>query len=135
MSEESAKASVHQTEMILGTLLRAGVVLSLAIVILGTVISFSHHPDYASSPSELGRLTQPGAAFPRNLHQVVAGVKRLEGRSVVVVGLMLLIATPVMRVAVSILIFVHQRDWIFTAITSVVLMLLLLSFVLGRVEG
>jgi uncharacterized membrane protein len=52
-----------------------------------------------------------------------------------VLGLLLLIATPVMRVAVSVLIFVHQRDWTFVVITSVVLVLLVLSFVLGRVEG
>lgn len=53
---------------------------------------------------------------------------------VMMMGLLLLIATPVMRVAVSILAFAVQRDWRFVAITSVVLALLLLSFLLGNVE-
>jgi uncharacterized membrane protein len=50
-------------------------------------------------------------------------------------GLLLLIATPVLRVAVSILAFVYQRDRAFVAITSIVLALLLTSFVLGRGGG
>jgi uncharacterized membrane protein len=133
--EESKQARVHQVELIISTLLRVGVASSLSIVILGTILSFSHHPDYTSSPAELTRLTQPGAAFPRSVSQVISGVMRLEGRAVVTVGLLLLIATPVMRVGVSVFIFVHQRDWTFVTITSVVLLLLLLSFALGRAEG
>ena len=143
MSEEQKRLSagpggaarVHQVEMILSVLLRTGVVLSLTIIVLGTLLSFSHHPDYTSSTGELKRLTRPGAVFPMALAQVMSGLGRFEGRSVVVLGLLLLIATPVMRVAVSVLIFVHQRDWIFVVITTVVLGLLILSFFLGRVEG
>jgi uncharacterized membrane protein len=143
MSEEQRRlsagpqgaAKVHQVEMVLSTLLRSGVVLSLTIIVLGTLLSFAHHPDYTSSTGELRRLTRPGAVFPIAISQVVSGLGRFEGRAVVVLGLLLLIATPVMRVAVSVLIFVHQRDWIFVVITSVVLVLLILSFFLGRVEG
>jgi len=48
------------------------------------------------------------------------------------VGLLLLIATPVMRAAVSIFAFVYQHDRTFVIITSVVLAILLLSFALGH---
>ena len=51
------------------------------------------------------------------------------------VGLMLLIATPVARVAVSILGFVYEHDRRYVIITSIVLALLILSFVLGKAEG
>jgi len=47
---------------------------------------------------------------------------------------MLLIATPVARVAVSVVVFLLQRDWIFVGITLVVLAVLLLSFWLGTGE-
>jgi uncharacterized membrane protein len=50
-------------------------------------------------------------------------------------GLLLLIATPVMRVAFSVLVFVYQHDRVFVVITSIVLTLLLVSFVLGRGGG
>jgi len=63
-----------------------------------------------------------------------AGVRALRGRAIVILGLLLLIATPVVRVAVSIFAFIYQGDRIFTLITAVVLCLLLLSFVLGKAE-
>ena len=47
----------------------------------------------------------------------------------------LLIATPVMRVAVSIVAFLIERDWIFVIVTSFVLAMLILSFFLGKAEG
>ena len=48
------------------------------------------------------------------------------------VGLLVLIATPVMRVAVSILAFAADRDWRFVAITISVLAILLVSLLVGR---
>ncbi len=47
-------------------------------------------------------------------------------------GLLLLIATPVMRVALSALLFFRRRDRVFAGITMVVLALLLLSLLLGK---
>jgi uncharacterized membrane protein len=122
-------------ELVISGLLRAGVILSLGVIVFGTTLSFVHHSDYVSSPRQLRRLTSPGAAFPRNLREVIAGVRDLRGQAIVVVGLLLLIATPVLRVAVSIVAFLLERDGLFAAITAVVLALLLLSFVLGKVEG
>ncbi|WP_437916638.1 DUF1634 domain-containing protein [Sorangium sp. So ce302] len=127
--------SVHEVELLISNLLRIGVATSLVVVVLGTVLSFVHHPDYLTSPEELERLTRPGAAFPRTLGEVIAGLSGLQGRAVTVVGLLMLVATPVLRVAVSILAFIHQRDRTFVLITTTVLVLLLLAFALGKVEG
>ncbi|WP_437276411.1 DUF1634 domain-containing protein [Sorangium sp. So ce375] len=125
----------HEVEVLISNLLRIGVATSLVVVVLGTVLSFVHHPDYLTSPKELERLTSPGAAFPRTLGEVIAGLRDLQGRAVTVVGLLMLVATPVLRVAVSILAFIHQRDRMFVLITTTVLVLLLLAFALGKVEG
>jgi uncharacterized membrane protein len=130
-----ADPHVHRVEMILSVLLRAGVVVSLFVVVLGTTLSFVHHSAYRSAPPELTRLTGPDAVFPHTLAAVWEGVLAGQGQAIVVAGLLLLIATPVLRVAVSILAFALQRDWIFVVITSLVLALLLLSFFLGKVEG
>jgi uncharacterized membrane protein len=123
---------VRQAELIISGVLRAGVLTSLVTIVAGTLLTFFHHPDYLSSPAELERLSRPGAAVPQTLHQVVTGIAALHGRSIVGGGLLLLIATPVMRVAVSILAFVAQRDWIYVLITSAVLLLILLSFAIGH---
>ncbi len=122
-------------ELLISTLLRTGVLTSIAIIAAGTIISFVHHPSYLRSVEEVRRLTQPGAAFPRTLRQVYDGLFDFRGQAFVALGLVLLIATPVARVAVSVLIFIAERDRIFTLVTSIVLALLLLSFVLGRVAG
>jgi uncharacterized membrane protein len=134
-ADERAQARVRRVELLISTLLRVGVTVSLVIIVAGTLLSFAHHPGYVSSASELARLTTPGAAFPHTLEQVRAGLRQGRGQAVVVVGLLLLIATPVARVAVSILGFLYQRDRAFALITLAVLVLLLLSFWLGRVEG
>jgi uncharacterized membrane protein len=66
---------------------------------------------------------------------VIQGLEHSQGRAIVMAGLLLLIATPVLRVAISVLAFVYQRDRTFVVITSVVLALLLTSFALGRGGG
>ena len=135
MSSATPQEKSRQVELIISHLLRAGVVTSLLVVVIGTFITFAHHHDYVSSQRELRELTAHGATFPHTLDATMSSVARGEGRGIVIVGLLLLIATPVMRVAVSIIGFVYERDWVFVVITSTVLTLLLLSFVLGRAEG
>lgn len=125
---------VRKMELLISNLLRAGVVASLFVIVAGTLLTFIHHPDYVSSATELKRLTAPGAAFPHSLADVATGLRELRGEAIVVLGLLMLIATPVARVFVSIFAFIYQRDRIFTLITSVVFALLVLSFVLGKAE-
>ena len=121
-------------EIVISRLLRIGVVMSLSTVAAGLLLMFIHHPSYLLSVMDLQRLTSPGAAFPHTLREVVSGLLSGRGQAVVVVGLLMLIATPIMRVAVSIVGFALQRDRAFVVITSAVLAVLLVSFLLGKVE-
>lgn len=71
---------------------------------------------------------------------VVAGmigmvIHHPAGEHIANLGLLLLIATPVARVAASIVLFARERDITFVIITTTVLVLLLLSFVLGAAGG
>lgn len=119
-------------ERLISDVLRTGVAASLLLVVAGTIVSFVRHPDYMSSATELRRLTAPGAAFPHTVNDVVRGVRSGRGQAIVTVGLLLLVATPVLRVAVSIVAFALQRDRIYAIISAVVLAILLLSFMLGK---
>jgi uncharacterized membrane protein len=132
--DEDADERVRRVELLISNLLRAGVLGSLALIVTGTVLTFVHHPEYFTSPADLSRLVQPGAAFPHTLRDVIEGIRWLRGQAIVTAGLLLLILTPVVRVAVSIFAFIYQVDRVFTVITAVVLFLLLLSFFLGAVE-
>lgn len=126
-----AEARLGQIETVISGLLRAGVLISLTLICLGTAISFIRHPAYMTSSVSLGHLTAPGAAFPRTAADVAAGVRQGRGQAIVTLGLMVLIATPVVRVAVSAVAFAWLRDRVFALIALTVLALLVLSFVLG----
>lgn len=140
MSEDATDANdlshkVRQVELLISNLLRIGVIASLAVIVIGTVVTFAHHADYERSRAALRDVTDAKAKFPSTLSGVAHGVAHGEGRAIVSMGLLLLIATPVLRVAVSIFAFVYEKDAMFVCITSVVLALLLLSFALGKGEG
>jgi uncharacterized membrane protein len=124
--------TLERVEKIISYVLRLGVGLSLLVIVAGTVISFAHHPGYFSS-TDLASLTSPDGAIP-SLHAVITGVLAGQGQAIVMLGLLLLIATPVVRVAVSIVVFLMQRDMVFVAITTAVLAALLFSFWIGKAE-
>lgn len=130
--DESRERRVRRVELVISHTLRAGVIISIVVVVLGAVLSFIHHPDYLTSTDQLKRLTEPGAAFPHTLADLASGLRSLRGQAIIGIGLLLLIATPVARVAISVVAFAYQRDRTFVIVTSSVLALLMLSFVLGH---
>ncbi|WP_408889857.1 DUF1634 domain-containing protein [Myxococcus faecalis] len=121
-------------ELLISDLLRYGVLASMALVTLGTVVTFLRHPDYLVSSEALERLTAPHPV-PHGLADVVAGALAARGQSFVMAGLLVMMAVPVMRVALSLLIFRQQKDRLYVAITTCVLTLLLVSFLVGAAEG
>jgi uncharacterized membrane protein len=120
------------TEDVISRVLRVGVTASLALISAGSLLSFVQGGGYGGDHSEVARLTGTGGAFPRNVAWLVGGLLHANGQAVIVLGLILLIATPVVRVAVSTAAFAQQRDRAYVAITLVVLALLGVSFVLGK---
>jgi uncharacterized membrane protein len=108
-------------------LLRIGVLLSVGIIAVGMVIAFVHEP--ASFSMSLG------THFPNTIGEVIAGVRHGSGQAIMMAGLLVLIATPVARVALSIVIFVIERDQIYAAITAAVFVILMIAFAVGRAVG
>ncbi len=126
-------AAVQRVELIISTVLRTGVITSVIIIAAGTLLSFVHHPDYLYDRTDFQRLTRPGAAFPHTLGAVASGLMQGGGQAVIALGLLVLLITPVVRVAISVFAFIFECDYRFTLITAVVLALLLVSFLLGQV--
>jgi uncharacterized membrane protein len=123
---------VVRVEIVISWVLRIGVITSLAVVVAGLALVFARRPELWSSPTALQELTQRGVAFPHTLSAVFQGAAGMQGEAIVAIGLLLLILTPVARVAVSILAFLYQRDRVFTFITLAVFIILLMSFVIGH---
>lgn len=118
-------------DLAIARVLRAGVVLSIAIVAIGIVVTFIHHPSYVRSKPALRELTAADQPFPHTVRGVVEDSEHARGQALITLGLLLLIATPVARVALSIAIFAIEHDRLYALITTAVLLLLLTSFVVG----
>jgi uncharacterized membrane protein len=119
--------SDHAVEQVIGRLLQAGVLLAAAVVVLGGSVLLAHHgaerADYRAF-----RGVEPGL---RSVGAIVRGALAMDSRAVVQLGLVLLIATPVVRVGLTLVAFVLQRDRLYVAITTVVLGLLLYGLLWG----
>lgn len=131
--DAEAESKVRAVELLISNLLRIGVGTSVAVIVLGVILFFARHPEYRATGSDYRRLLGGSREFPHTVAEVLVGLLSMRGQALVMVGLFLLIATPVMRVAVSIVAFLHQSDRRFALIAAGVLALLVLSFVLGKV--
>lgn len=118
----------HEVEQLIGRLLQIGVLVAAAVVLIGGVMLLVQH---GSTPVEFGTFST--AASPlQGLVGIFRGVGALDASAIVQLGLVLLIATPVMRVALTLVAFALQRDRLYVLITAIVLALLLYGLVWGR---
>lgn len=130
MSEPTDDRIVERMEIVIGTLLRWGVMASLALVIAGTAMSFATGR-YAHATTAL----TGGTAHPWTFAAIGHALLDWRGPAFIIAGLLLLISTPILRVVVSIVGFAIQRDAAFVAVTAVVLALLIVSFLIGVAHG
>ncbi len=110
-------------DALIGGLLRAGVTISALTVLAGAVLYLARHGDGAASYGVFRGEPPQYSTVAGVLRQVV----RLRGRGIIQLGLLLLIATPVARVAFSIFGFLLQRDRLYAGVASIVLLILLYS--------
>jgi uncharacterized membrane protein len=115
--------SDDEVEQVIGRLLQIGVFLASAVVLVGGVMLLLQHgtevPALAVFRGELSHLRSTRAAF--------RGLLDGDARAIVQFGIVLLIATPVARVALTLGAFVLQRDRLYVALTALVLALLLVG--------
>ncbi len=113
----------ERMERAMGGILRAGVLLSAAVVLVGGVLYLRGH----AMPPEYYHLFRGEPAPLRSVHGIVADAGALRSPGVVQLGVLLLLATPVARVMFALLSFVVQRDRVYILATLVVLGVLLYS--------
>lgn len=115
----------QRIEDILGNMLRAGVVLSAFVVFCGAIVYLTHHglrhEDYRAFQGEPSDLRSVPGILREALH--------LNGRGIIQLGLLFLIATPVARVIFSIFGFAEEHDRMYVGFTVIVLAILLFSLV------
>jgi uncharacterized membrane protein len=113
----------QKTEEVIGTLLRFGVILAAAVVLAGGVLYLARH---GRSPADYARFRGEPSDF-RTVAGIVHAALAGRGQGIIQLGLLLLIATPVARVAFSIAAFAAEGDRMYMGFTTVVLAILLYS--------
>jgi uncharacterized membrane protein len=113
----------RKVEQWIGNLLRVGVLLAAGVVLLGGVIFLVHNgnvqPNYRVFRGESGDL--------ENVPGIVRNALDLRGRGIIQLGLLLLIATPIARVAFAAVAFALEKDRLYVYATLMVLAILVIS--------
>jgi uncharacterized membrane protein len=138
---ERPSRSSHDEQMLrlehsVSAVLRAGVLTSSAVIAAGVTVTMVTRSSLDKARRSVGLLRRgllepPSLRAPHSVASVVQGLTHGTGPAIVMLGLLLLILTPVMRVAVSVVEFLHQHDRRFVVITLGVLAVLLGSFAVG----
>lgn len=119
----SGRWSDEHVELFIGNLLRWGVILAAGVTLIGGAMFLVLHggtiADYHAFHGQPGGL--------KSVSDVARNAYRLQPTAVIQLGLLLLIATPIARVALSLLAFVKQHDRTYIVVTAIVLALLLYS--------
>jgi uncharacterized membrane protein len=113
----------QRIELIIGHLLRFGVLLSASVVILGGLVYLARHGQTTANY----RVFHGDQSPLRTIAGILRGTMQLSGRAIIQFGLLLLIATPIARVVFSAVAFLRERDYLYVAFTLAVLAVLAYS--------
>ncbi|KLU62511.1 hypothetical protein CEB3_c11390 [Peptococcaceae bacterium CEB3] len=119
--EPAGQTHLFDAELFISSSLRFGVYLSAVVMALGLVLLFAR-----------GVSGYPADVFPTSIPLLWSGIILFRPAAVITLGLVLLIATPVFRVAASVLLFLVEKDHLYTFITLFVLAILITSFLIGK---
>lgn len=123
---------VRRVELAISLVLRVGVVASVLVIAVGLGLMFAHHGSYVSlSGPSFRALTSASTSFPHSFGALGRALDQGQGRGVVVLGVLILILTPVLRVAVGVLSFAYEKDAPMALVTLFVLAVLVGSFFLA----
>ena len=125
---ESSRHDV-KLEQALGNLLRAGVLTAAAFVVAGAILLLLRT---GGAPVRDYHHFVPPRAQLRSVPGIFFGALTLDPRSLIQFGMLVLIATPVLRVAASLVGFLIEHDRLYVVITAIVLAILIFSMAGGR---
>jgi uncharacterized membrane protein len=110
--------SVREMELFVSSVLRFGVLLSGCFMVIGLTLLWST----GDSSSPIGVL---------NAAWIITGSPFLEPSHILFIGFIVLIATPILRILATTITYSRMKDWTYTVITGLVLVILLVSMTLG----
>lgn len=122
-NNKNLQAKMDHIGNVIGNLLRLGVIISAAIMLIGYLML-----------AITGKTGYPAGYHPHSFAAIFAGVAALKPYAIMMLGIFCLILTPVFRVFVSIYSFYKEHDYLYVGITSFVMLVLIISFCIGLVH-
>jgi uncharacterized membrane protein len=124
-SPPAAASDDHAMEVRLSKLLTLGTTTSAAVVLVGIAIYLWRHSgdrlDFSSFRAHADELNAPTTILSKAL--------ALDAPAIMQLGVLLLVLTPVARVAFTLVAFLIRRDWMYVVIAAIVLVVLSLGLV------
>ena len=111
---------IQDVQVLIGKILRLGVIISAIVILIGLLLLLL-----------TGTTGYPHLGYPHSFGVIWHGIWHGKAAAIIMGGIFLLILTPVLRVVVSIYAFFKDHDHLYVAITTTVLIILLLAMCLG----
>ena len=115
-------------QSLIGHVLRGGMIISISVVFFGGIIFMYRHghsiPDYKIFRGIPTFLQSPGS--------LVNAAFNFKGQAIIQLGIILLIATPILRVIFSTIGFVLEKDYLYVGISLLVLLIIFTSMMSGH---
>jgi len=112
----------NSMELRVAKLLTSGVVLSFLLIALGAGLLLNAK---GSAKVDFLILQPGGANFYHPLSQTLQAALKMDPRAIIQTGVFVLVATPVARVLLSVLLFFKKRDYLYVGITLIVFVILI----------
>lgn len=125
----SGQSNFKDTDMqsVIGWVLRLGVIASMAVVVFGGVVYLYRHGHSIPNYSAFNGV--PDFVHPAG---IIDGIRAFRGRSIIQAGIILLVATPIIRIICSFIGFILEKDYLYMVITLAVLLIIFISMLSGH---
>ncbi|AAK40381.1 DUF1634 domain-containing protein [Saccharolobus solfataricus] len=122
---------------IIGNTLRIGVIISAIIIIFGVALLFVNNGSNGFTITQISSSNSIVNSSIFKPSEIFSGLPKLYGLDYIYLGLMVLIATPVLRVLLGIAQFASERNKLYTIITIIVFFnlmfaIFLLPIIIGK---
>jgi uncharacterized membrane protein len=115
-------------QMVIGWVLRVGVFVSMTVVFLGGILYLYRHGSTMADHQTFKGIP----VFLQTGSGIIDGIVNLRGQAIIQAGIILLIATPIVRVIFSAIGFVLEKDYLYFGITLLVLAIIFISMISGH---
>lgn len=124
MKMKDTSALHHQTEIMLGNMLKIGVIISSSITIFGGILFLLNHgteiPNY--------HIFNESSFNFSSLKNLYVDVIALNSEVIMELGILLLIATPIIRILFSVFAYAFEKDYMYVCFAIFVFLVTIYGF-------